>query len=41
MRWELEELSGIAFRQVRVDRGYQYALDETRSRATQFGMRRR
>jgi hypothetical protein len=38
VRWELEELSGIALRQVRVDRGYQYALDEARDQATQFGI---
>jgi hypothetical protein len=38
VRWELEELSGIALRHVRVDRGYQHALDEARDRATQFGM---
>jgi hypothetical protein len=36
--WELQEFSGIALRQVRVDRGYQYALDEARDRATQFGI---
>jgi hypothetical protein len=38
VRWELEELSGIALRQLRVDRGYQHALDEARDRATQFGI---
>jgi hypothetical protein len=38
VRWELEELSGIALRHVRVDRGYQHALDEARDRATQFGI---
>jgi hypothetical protein len=37
--WRLEEFSGITLRQVRVDRGYQYALDEARDRATQFGIR--
>jgi hypothetical protein len=37
--WELKELSGISLRQVRVDRGYQQALDEARSRATQLGIR--
>jgi hypothetical protein len=36
--WRLEEFSGITLRQVRVDRGYQYALDEARDRATQFGI---
>jgi hypothetical protein len=38
VRWELEELSGIALRHIRVDRGYQHALDEARDRATQFGI---
>src|SRR5271156_1482261 len=38
VRWELEEFSGIALRQVRVDRGYQHALDEARARATEFGI---
>jgi len=38
VRWELEELFGIALRHVRVDRGYQHALDEARDRATQFGI---
>jgi hypothetical protein len=38
VRWELEEFSGVALRQVRVDRGYQYALDEARDRATRFGV---
>jgi hypothetical protein len=26
--WELQEMSGVALRHMRVDRGYQYALDE-------------
>jgi hypothetical protein len=39
VRWELEEFSGIALRQVRVDREYQYALDEARDRSAQFGIR--
>jgi hypothetical protein len=38
IRWELEEFSGIALRQVRADRGHQYALDESRVRASQFGI---
>jgi hypothetical protein len=38
VRWELEEFSGIAMRHVRVDRGYQYALDEARERVTQSGI---
>jgi hypothetical protein len=36
--WELQEMSGVALRHMRVDRGYQYALDEARDRATQFGI---
>jgi len=36
--WALEEFSGIVLRQVRVHRGYQYALDEARTQATQFGI---
>ena len=36
--WELQEFSGIALRHMRVDRGYQHALDEARDRATQFGI---
>jgi hypothetical protein len=38
VRWELEALSGIALRQVRVDRSYQHALDEARDRASRFGI---
>jgi hypothetical protein len=38
IRWELEEFSGVALRHVRVDRGYQRALDEARDNATQFGI---
>jgi len=38
VHWELKELSGSALRQVRVDRGYQHALDEARDRATRFGI---
>jgi hypothetical protein len=38
LSWRLEEFSGITLRQVRVDRGYQYAVDEARDRATQFGI---
>jgi hypothetical protein len=36
--WELQEFSGVALRHVRVDRGYQYALDEAKERASQFGI---
>src|ERR1019366_4218502 len=39
VRWELEELSGVALRQVRVDRAFQYAPDEARERTAQFGIR--
>jgi len=38
VRWELQEISGMALRHVRVDREYQRALDEARDRATQFGI---
>jgi hypothetical protein len=38
VHWELGEFSGIALRHVLVDRGFQYALDEARDRATQFGI---
>lgn len=36
--WQLAEFSGIALRQLRVDRGFQYALDAARERAAQFGI---
>jgi hypothetical protein len=38
VRWELQEMSGIAMRHMRVDREYQHALDEARDQATQFGI---
>jgi hypothetical protein len=38
VRWQLEEFSGVALRQVRVDRGYQYAVDEARDQAMRFGI---
>jgi len=38
VNWELQEFSGVAIRYLRVDRGYQHALDEARDRATQFGI---
>jgi hypothetical protein len=38
VRWELEEVSGVALRHVRVDRGYQHALDEARDHAEVFGI---
>jgi hypothetical protein len=36
--WDLAELSGIALRQVRVDRDYQLALDEARDHAVCYGI---
>jgi hypothetical protein len=36
--WELQEMSGIALRQVRVDRAFQLAIDEARDQATRFGI---
>ena len=38
VRWELQEMSGIALRHVRVDRGYQLALDEARDHAVCYGI---
>jgi hypothetical protein len=38
VRWELQEMSGIALRQMRVDRAFQLALDEAREQATRFGI---
>jgi hypothetical protein len=38
VRWHLQELSGVALRQVRVERGYQYALDQAREPVAQFGV---
>jgi hypothetical protein len=38
VRWELQEISGIAMRHVRVAREYQRALDEARDQATSFGI---
>jgi|SRR5271166_2494854 len=36
--WELQEMSGIALRHLRVDRGYQLALDEARDHAACYGI---
>ena len=36
--WELQEFSGIALRQVRVDRAFQLALDEARDQAQMYGI---
>ena len=38
VRWELQEISGMALRHVRVAREYQHALDEARDQATRFGI---
>jgi hypothetical protein len=38
VRWELQEISGMALRHVRVDREFQHALDEARDQATRFGI---
>ena len=38
VRWELEEMSGVALRHMRVDRGYQLALDEARDHAVCYGI---
>jgi hypothetical protein len=38
VRWELQEITGMALRHVRVDREYQHALDEARDEATRFGI---
>jgi hypothetical protein len=38
VRWELQEVSGIALRHIRVDREYQHALDEARDHAEVFGV---
>jgi hypothetical protein len=36
--WELAEFSGVALRHMRVDREYQYALDEARDHAVCYGI---
>jgi hypothetical protein len=36
--WELQEMSGVALRHVRVDREYQLALDEARDHAVCYGI---
>jgi hypothetical protein len=38
VNWELQEFSGVALRNVRVDRAFQHALDEARGQATRFGI---
>jgi hypothetical protein len=36
--WELAEFSGVALRQMRVDREYQLALDEARDHSVCYGI---
>ena len=36
--WELQEMSGIALRHMRVDREFQHALDEARDYAVAYGI---
>ena len=38
VNWELQEISGVALRHVRVDREYQLALDEARDHAVSYGI---
>jgi hypothetical protein len=38
VRWELQEMSGVALRHVRVDRAFQLALDEARDHAVCYGI---
>ena len=38
VHWELTEMSGIVLRHVRVDRGYQLALDDARDHAVCYGI---
>jgi hypothetical protein len=38
VRWDLQEISGIAFRHIRVDRQYQHALDAAGDHATRLGI---
>jgi hypothetical protein len=38
LRWDLEEMSGVALRHVHVDRGYRLALDEARDHAICYGI---
>lgn len=38
VQWELQEMSGVALRHVRVDRGYQLALDDARDHAACYGI---
>jgi hypothetical protein len=38
VRWELTEFSGVNLRRVSVDRSFQHAVDEARSRAAELGV---
>jgi hypothetical protein len=38
VRWELEELSGVALRRVGIDRRFQYAVDQARDRVSMLGI---
>jgi hypothetical protein len=38
VRWELQEMSGIAMRHMRVDREFQHALEEARDHAVCYGI---
>jgi len=38
VRWDLEEMSGVALRHMHVDRGYRLALDEARDYAVCYGV---
>jgi hypothetical protein len=38
VKWELQEMSGIALRHVRVDRAFQHAVDEARDQTTRLGI---
>jgi hypothetical protein len=38
VNWELQEVSGVALRHVRVDRAFQLALDEARDHAVCYGI---
>jgi hypothetical protein len=38
VQWELQDMSGVALRHIRVDREYQLALDEARDHAICYGI---
>jgi len=39
VHWQMEGFSGVALRQVRVDRGYLFAVDEARDHTAKWGIR--